>query len=40
MRSPPRYPGMAHGFLGLTDRVSTADEAMDAVADFLRERFA
>ncbi|WP_433630870.1 alpha/beta hydrolase [Halomicrococcus sp. NG-SE-24] len=31
------YPGMAHGFLSLTDDVSTADEAMDGVADWLRE---
>ncbi|RBI64459.1 alpha/beta hydrolase [halophilic archaeon] len=31
------YPGMAHGFLSLTDDVSTADEAMDGVADRLRD---
>ncbi|WP_327052069.1 alpha/beta hydrolase [Halomicrococcus gelatinilyticus] len=30
------YPGMAHGFLSLTDSVTTADDAMDAVADRLR----
>ena len=30
------YPGMAHGFLSLTDSVTTADDAMDAVADQLR----
>ena len=31
------YPGMAHGFLSLTDGVTTADEGMDAVAEWLRE---
>jgi acetyl esterase len=30
------YPGMAHGFLSLTDRVSVADDAMDRLADWLR----
>jgi acetyl esterase len=30
------YPGMAHGFLSLTDDVTTADDAMDAVAESLR----
>ncbi|WP_266077043.1 alpha/beta hydrolase [Haladaptatus caseinilyticus] len=30
------YPGMAHGFLSLTDMVSTADEAMDAVAESIQ----
>ncbi|GKZ13334.1 alpha/beta hydrolase [Haladaptatus sp. T7] len=29
------YPGMAHGFLSLTGDVTTADEAMDAVASSL-----
>ncbi len=30
------YPGMTHGFLSLTDDVTTADEAMDSVAESLR----
>ncbi|MFH5798678.1 alpha/beta hydrolase [Haladaptatus sp. CMAA 1911] len=30
------YPGMAHGFLSLTGDVTTADDAMDAVAESLR----
>ncbi len=30
------YPDVAHGFLSLTDAVSTADEAMDAVANSIR----
>ncbi len=30
------YPAMAHGFLSLTDRVSTAEEALEAVADDVR----
>ncbi len=32
------YPSMAHGFLSLTDSVSRADEAMDALADAIREQ--
>ncbi len=30
------YPAMAHGFLSLTDRVSTAEEALEAVTDDVR----
>ncbi|ESS03393.1 MAG: esterase/lipase [uncultured archaeon A07HR67] len=33
-----QYPAMAHGFCSLTDRVATADEAMDAVAEDVRTR--
>ncbi|WP_254861962.1 alpha/beta hydrolase [Halovivax gelatinilyticus] len=32
------YPSMAHGFLSLTDSVSRADEAMDGLAESIRER--
>ncbi|WP_148680529.1 alpha/beta hydrolase [Halovivax ruber] len=31
------YPSMTHGFLSLTDSVSRADEAMDALAEAIRE---
>lgn len=34
------YAEMAHGFLSLTDTVSTADEAMDAVAESIRTNLA
>jgi Esterase/lipase len=33
-----QYPAMAHGFCSLTDRVATADEAMDAIAEDVRTR--
>ncbi|MDZ7702114.1 MAG: hypothetical protein U5J98_08655 [Halobacteriales archaeon] len=32
------YPALAHGFLSLTDDVSAADEAMDALAERVRDR--
>lgn len=34
------YPGMAHGFLSLTDSVDVADDAMDALAARLRDALA
>jgi acetyl esterase len=32
------YPSLAHGFLSLTDEVDRADEAMDALAERIRDR--
>ena len=32
-----RYPGMVHGFCGMTAMIPTAKEAMDAAADAVRE---
>jgi acetyl esterase len=32
------YPSLAHGFLSLTDEVDRADQAMDALAERIRDR--
>jgi acetyl esterase len=32
------YPSMCHGFLSLTEEVSAADRAMDALAERTRSR--
>jgi acetyl esterase len=33
------YPSLAHGFLSMTDDVAAADEAMDRLAESIRQRF-